>query len=565
MTTTTPHDGTAALDEARAPERPRLAEGVELLGEYEDSGYREPPLMVRRPDNQLIQLAPLLYMVAQRLDGSRDAATIGAEAGKQIGRQLPAEDVEYLIEEKLIPLGIVEAPDGREQHVETVDPLLALRLRKGVISERVVGMLARVFSPLFWPPILLLGIAGFVAFDVWLFFSHGLAAGARETLYRPGLLLMTIGMVVLAAFFHELGHAAACRYGGARPGVMGVGLYIVWPAFYTDVTDAYRLSRGGRLRTDLGGVYFNALFVLALGGIYAVTGLESLLLVALLIQFEMVHQMLPFLRLDGYYVVADLVGVPDLFQRIRPILESFIPGRQTDPRVAELKPWVRFVVTGWVLVVLPIIVFQLLLVVTVAPRLIGTAWDAMRKIWASMGAAFSDGRWLEGIGGVVQLLLLVLPLAGIAYLFWMLGVRFVRGWRATTGRPVARGLLSLLGLAFLVFVTLAWWPEGDRFRPIQEDEQWTLPSVVTAAASVPLGGEPGRIDIDPSSAETATGSTVGEGSASPAPSPSLVTPTPSASLTPTLTPSPTPLPSPSASAGASVSVAPTASASVVVP
>ena len=39
---------------------------------------------------------------------------------------------------------------------------------------------------------------------------------------------------------------------------MGTGLYLVWPAFYTDVTDSYRLGRAGRLRTDLGGLYFNA-------------------------------------------------------------------------------------------------------------------------------------------------------------------------------------------------------------------------------------------------------------------------------------------------------------------
>jgi hypothetical protein len=39
---------------------------------------------------------------------------------------------------------------------------------------------------------------------------------------------------------------------------MGVGIYLVWPAFYTDVTDAYRLPRRSRLRVDLGGLYFNA-------------------------------------------------------------------------------------------------------------------------------------------------------------------------------------------------------------------------------------------------------------------------------------------------------------------
>ena len=35
---------------------PRLAEGVELLGEYKDSGYSQPPSLVRRPDGQVIQM-----------------------------------------------------------------------------------------------------------------------------------------------------------------------------------------------------------------------------------------------------------------------------------------------------------------------------------------------------------------------------------------------------------------------------------------------------------------------------------------------------------------------------
>ena len=47
---------------------------------------------------------------------------------------------------------------------------------------------------------------------------------------------------------------------------MGAGMYLVWPAFYTDVTDTYRLGRGGRVRTDLGGLYFNAIVAVAMFG-----------------------------------------------------------------------------------------------------------------------------------------------------------------------------------------------------------------------------------------------------------------------------------------------------------
>jgi putative peptide zinc metalloprotease protein len=561
MTITTPDDRADALGEVRDREGPHLAEGVELLGAYEDSGYREPPLMVRRADNQLVQLPPALYLIAQRLDGSRDVDTVAAEVSQEIERELAAEDVEYLIDEKLRPLGIVASPDGEDPTLEKLDPLLALRLRKGVVPKNVVGALARVFAPLFWPPVLAAAMAGFVAFDVWLFFSHGVAGGAREALYRPGLLLFTIGLVIGAAAFHELGHAAACRYGGADPGVMGMGLYIVWPAFYTDVTDAYRLGRGGRLRTDLGGVYFNALFVLALGGIYAVTGLESLLLVVVLVHFEMVHQMLPFLRLDGYYVVSDLVGVPDLFQRMRPILTSFVPWLPSDPRVAELKPWVRWVVTAWVLVVVPLLVFQVLVVVMVAPRLVGTAWDSMRSSWDTMAVALSDGSWLEAIGRILQLLLLLLPLAGIAYLFWMLAARFVQGWRTTKGRPVARSLLSTAGVAFLLFVALTWWPVPGRFAPIQEDEQWTLPTVVGAVATVPMGaGGLSGTDADSSAgADPRAPLSTNTGGISPSPTAevtSSTSTTPEPTVSPTTSTSPSISPTPTATASPTPSVVP---------
>jgi putative peptide zinc metalloprotease protein len=119
-----------------------------------------------------------------------------------------------------------------------------------------------------------------------------------------------MAVVVVSAALHELGHAAACAYGGAKPGGMGMGIYVVWPAFYTDVTDAYQLDRRGRLRTDLGGVYVNAMVVLVIAAVHAATHYEPLVLLMFLLQVQVLQQMLPFLRLDGYYVVSDLVGVP---------------------------------------------------------------------------------------------------------------------------------------------------------------------------------------------------------------------------------------------------------------
>ena len=139
-------------------------------------------------------------------------------------------------------------------------------------------------------------------------------------------------VTVLSGGFHEFGHAAAARYSGANPGVIGAGIYLVWPAFYTDVTDSYRLGRRGRIRTDLGGLYFNAIVVVLTFVWWYATRWDALLLLVATQVMQMVHQLLPLLRFDGYHVLADLTGVPDLYHRIKPTLLGLLPHRWMPSR-----------------------------------------------------------------------------------------------------------------------------------------------------------------------------------------------------------------------------------------
>ncbi len=66
-------DVPTASDGAEVPPRP--AEGVELIGEYEGSGFKKAPYLARRGDGQTVQLTRLLYLVAEAADGSRDGPT----------------------------------------------------------------------------------------------------------------------------------------------------------------------------------------------------------------------------------------------------------------------------------------------------------------------------------------------------------------------------------------------------------------------------------------------------------------------------------------------------------
>jgi putative peptide zinc metalloprotease protein len=195
----------------------------------------------------------LLYATLHEIDGRRSPAEVAAAVSASVGRTVSEDNVQHLADEKLRPLGLLVQADGSEPTLKKPNPLLGLRFRYAVTDPDRTRRLTDPFRFLFRAWMVIPMLAAFAIVCWWVFFRKGLASAAYDAFERPGLLILVFAVTVLSAGFHEFGHAAAARYGGATPGVMGVGLYLVWPAFYTDVTDSYRLGRGGRLRTDLGG------------------------------------------------------------------------------------------------------------------------------------------------------------------------------------------------------------------------------------------------------------------------------------------------------------------------
>lgn len=467
---------------------PRLAQGLELVGAMAGSGYRDAPCLVRRADGQTIQLTSTLYHVLESIDGQRDAAAIGRVLAERHRLGIEPDDVEFLLEAKLRPLGVLEEPDG-EPVAARSNPLLALRGRVAMVGPEATGRLAARFLALFRPVVVVPVLVAFTVSTWWLLGEHGLGDAVRTVLYEPGALLLVIALTLASAAFHELGHAAACRYGGARPGGIGAALYLVWPAFYTDVTDSYRLDRWGRLRVDLGGLYFNAVASVAAWAVWAVVRWDALLAVMFLQVVQMLRQLVPLVRFDGYHVLADLVGVPDLFARIKPVLLGLLPTRwgRADSRV--LKPWARLVITLWVAVVVPILALSLLLMVVTLPRLVATAWDSLGLQWQQLVARWSEADVARTLLGVISLVTIALPVCSVAYLLARIVRRWTRRiWRASAGDPALRVATVAAAAALLIAGTAAWWPHGQ-YRPIQSGDELTVPATAADLVALGAGGE----------------------------------------------------------------------------
>ena len=432
---------------------PRLRAGTHLLGRYEGSAYEQPTYLVRRDDGQVIHLSHLLYLVAELLNGERDLPGIAEELSIELGRPVVADNVEYLVEKKLRPSGLIAAESDVEAALPRSLPLLALRYRRRVIPARLHRGVTTALQPLFWPPLVVLVLAGLVTVNICLFgIDHAsLLRAARQLPFHPNLFLLVTFLVIFSGFFHELGHATATRYGGGSPGVMGVGIYIAWPAFYTDLTDSYRLNRAGRLRADLGGVYFNAVFIVAAGVAYLMTGFGPLAVAIVVSQAMAMYQFLPFIRLDGYYIMSDLVGVPNLFDYLGPVLASMF--RRPDPvmsaRLHLLKPRARLAIKVWSVVTVAFLAFNFAFIAILAPIMIPAEWTSIRLQGQAMAMAFARENVAVGINDLVDLLLIAIAPVGlvlIAGLLFRRAVQAIKKWWPTRPKVAAALAVLLVGV-----------------------------------------------------------------------------------------------------------------------
>jgi putative peptide zinc metalloprotease protein len=418
---------------------PRLVEGTELIGQYQDSGFTQPRYLACRDDGQVVQLSELVYLLATLVDGHRDLDELADSLGAEIDRTVTREQVAFLLDNKLRPPGLVASDTGQAACAPTrPDPLLMLKYRTRLVPERIVWMIAGVFRPLFAVPMVAVTLAGFVVVDALVLAGGGpgqLVSAVRSFSAQPALTLLVLAVILAVGAFHECGHAAACRYGGARPGVMGIGLYLVWPAFYSTVTDAYRLARTDRLRVDLGGVYFNAVSMTVIGVAYLITGSPWLLVALVALHIETMWQFLPSVRLDGYYILSDLVGVPDLFARLGPILHSALPWRDTHPRVAELKPWTRRIITFWVALTIPFLGFWIVMFVLLARQILPVVWTALLGCLETVATEVQSAHIAAATLAAVQLVLLVLPYAGLTLITVNLGRRLCHAIRTRGSAP----------------------------------------------------------------------------------------------------------------------------------
>lgn len=183
-----------------------------------------------------------------------------------------------------------------------------------LFSERLVRPFSTALGILFAKRFVLLVCACFLLAEVLIFTRTLRAIHHPFSLLDVGLFYISVIGITL---FHELGHATACRRFDCPHGDIGFAFYFIYPAFYTDVTKAWRLPPLQRAVIDLGGIYFQAiLFVLMTLYVMLTHSLFTLRLLWAM-NLTMLWTLNPVFKLDGYWLLSDLSGLTNLHQQMR--------------------------------------------------------------------------------------------------------------------------------------------------------------------------------------------------------------------------------------------------------
>jgi CRP-like cAMP-binding protein/Zn-dependent protease len=136
---------------------------------------------------------------------------------------------------------------------------------------------------------------------------------------------LAIGFVVLIVldyvmvFCHELGHALVIVHNGRRIRSAGFQIYFGSPAFFVESSDGLMMDRRQQIIESFAGPFAQ----LVLAGIASLIARsypewilsETMYKFAVLNYLVVIMNLIPLLELDGYYILADLIEIPDLRER----------------------------------------------------------------------------------------------------------------------------------------------------------------------------------------------------------------------------------------------------------
>lgn len=418
--------------------------------------------------NQFFRLPPRAYDFVARLSPERTVEQVWHECLERFPDDAPGQEAIIQLLSQLYHANLLQydlATDAaqlfkrydRTRQRETRARLLNIMFMRFPLLDpdrflvKTVPFVGKLISPiggLIWLAVVAMGLK--VTLDN---FSE-LSRQVQGVLAPDNLILLYIGMVLIKAL-HEFGHAYFCRRFGGEVHVIGVMLMIFTPVPYMDATSSWGFrSRWKRMLVGAAGMIVE-LFVAAIAAlVWANTAPGTIHSLAYNMMFvasvsTVVFNINPLLRFDGYYMLSDLLDIPNLHQRSRQQLvywcERYLFGVKASRKPSESRRE-----AGWL-------------------ATFGVASGIYRFfVFAAILLFVADQFLLLGI-----LMAAACLIAWVVAPIWKLAVYLSSN--PILARRRLRAVSVTLGLAALLLLTLDGIPFPHYFRApgVVESEQWS--------------------------------------------------------------------------------------------
>ena len=397
-----------------------VAAGVEVLDF--DCSLRNRPVLVAVKDKYI----SVSGTAKELLLAVREGGIAGEDIPLILGERSCDEETRNRIQKALTGLadvGIIEftaSPAMKPPNVgisrQRAIPYFVFKVL--LLSERILYPITRAVSPLFQVEFIQWSVPIMLVLQSILWWSHFRAfIGLAGSLNGWDYAILLVGNYV-GLFLHEIGHAAACIKGGVRHGPIGFGIYLIFPAFYADVSPAWRLPRTARMVVDIGGIYMSLLAATTATISFYVSGKVVFGVLASAYNLTVWVSLWPFIRMDGYWLLSDFLGVPNLMATNRDLsrfLWSKLRGRGCPrPATLDLEPHWRGVLYHiyYSLFVLSLAWMVYLVSRWYFPMLIKYSPETIRQLWLEVRLHIVS---LKALQSFVRLLFMLVPLVGLSH------------------------------------------------------------------------------------------------------------------------------------------------------
>ena len=324
---------------------PRLRTTVQISRQH----FRGQPWHVVQDhtNNAFFRLAEPAYRFVGLLDGKRSVAEAWKMVNEQLGDDAPTQGEAIQLMGQLYTANLLQAEvtadthslfqryKKRRQREVTSYLMNILFARLPIVDpdaflERWLPLFGWIFSPIglvVWIILIAAGIHQIANLPEW---PRKLLSSANNLLAPENLLYLYVAFAAIKAC-HEMGHAISCKKFGKQSGtggevhVIGIMLLVFTPVPYVDASSSWALqNKWHRAIVGAAGMWVELAIASVAAMVWANTGDTG--------QYAQLHNFCynvmfvasfstvvfnanPLLRYDGYYILSDLLEIPNLAQR----------------------------------------------------------------------------------------------------------------------------------------------------------------------------------------------------------------------------------------------------------